>query len=118
MSQNGVLPVTVENLGFDWKAPSSTRSDHENFIASIDWSATAVGPPLGWPAQLREAVDFVLADPTPAAVMWGEDLTVRDHFRSAQVIYDCQPNVLLPSIAIMTTKTTYSNGLTTTDDLQ
>jgi hypothetical protein len=28
---------------------------------------------------LRDCVDFVLADTTPAAVMWGEDLTVRDH---------------------------------------
>jgi len=78
MSQNGVLPVTVPHLGFDWKAPPSTRTDHENFIHSIDWSATAIGPPSEWPAQLKESVDFVLADPTPAAVMWGEDLTVRD----------------------------------------
>jgi hypothetical protein len=81
MSQNGLLPgATIPSLGFDWKAPFSERSDHENLIHSIDWSGTAVGPPSEWPVQLREAVDFVLADPTPAAVMWGEDLTVRDHF--------------------------------------
>lgn len=79
MSSNGLLPDTVLTLGFDWTAQSSTRSHHENFIQSIDWSATAVGPPAKWPAQLRETVDFVLADPNPAAVMWGDDLTVRNH---------------------------------------
>jgi hypothetical protein len=76
MSQNGVRPAKVPHLGFNWDAPPSKRSAHENFIHSTDWSATALGPPSKWPAQLREAVDFALADPTPAAVMWGEDLTV------------------------------------------
>lgn len=76
MSHYGVLPVTVPHLGFDWEGLPASRSPHENLIQSVDWRATTVGPPSKWPAQLKEAVDFVLADPNPAAVMWGDDLTV------------------------------------------
>lgn len=77
MSNNGFPPGTVPRLGFDWgEPPTSPSPPHENFIRSVDWSATSVGPPSKWPAQLKESVDFVLGDPTPAAVMWGDDLTV------------------------------------------
>lgn len=50
--------------------------DHAKFLANVDWAATSVGDPLTWPDQLCQAVDFVLVDPTPAAVMWGDRLTV------------------------------------------
>jgi hypothetical protein len=116
MSQNGILPVTVPHLGFDWKASSSTSSTHENFIRSIDWTTTAVGPPSGWPAQLKEAVDFVLADPTPAAVMWGKDLTVRDHLYTLYLKATiCNLNVLLLKMHI---SSTCLDNLTRADDIQ
>lgn len=65
------------SLGMDWHCPpEQLSSDHARFIRSVDWAATALGPPEKWPSQLHETVDLILADPTPAAVMWGDRLTM------------------------------------------
>jgi hypothetical protein len=64
-------------LGMDWESDSSTLPAHFKFIRSVDWSSSKIGLPEQWPEQLHQCVDFVLADPTPASVMWGDDLTVR-----------------------------------------
>lgn len=69
-------PGAVPTLGLDWKSPISSLSPHDAFIRSIDWGATELGPPESWPPQLHRLVDFVLADPVPAAVMWGDNLTM------------------------------------------
>lgn len=58
------------------KVFNARTPEHAKFLSSVDWVATSVGDPTTWPDQLSQAVDFVLVDPTPAAVMWGDRLTV------------------------------------------
>lgn len=65
-------------LGLQWDVDPSTLSEHAQFIRSVDWASSALGDPSQWPPQLRESIDFMMADPTPGAVMWGEDLTVKN----------------------------------------
>ncbi|KAF2424210.1 hypothetical protein EJ08DRAFT_595273 [Tothia fuscella] len=66
------------HLGLNWDedVDPSSLSEHERFIRSVDWASSSIGPPSTWPAQLHQSIDFMLADPTPAALMWGEDLTM------------------------------------------
>jgi PAS domain S-box-containing protein len=49
---------------------------HAQFIRSVDWSATAIGAPETWPAQLHQTLDLIILDPTPSAIMWGDSLTM------------------------------------------
>ncbi|KAF1980835.1 hypothetical protein K402DRAFT_365819 [Aulographum hederae CBS 113979] len=51
-------------------------TEHVRFVYEFDWSSTPLGPLNSWPAKLRHAVELVLANPHPAAVLWGDDLTV------------------------------------------
>jgi hypothetical protein len=68
----------MEVLGMNWDADAdqSLFSGHIRFVRGIDWESSLLGAPSKWPAQLHQFVDFVLADPTPATVMWGDDLAV------------------------------------------
>lgn len=68
-----VVPTT---FGMDWKSPPKTLPPHARFIRSINWAATALGPPETWPNQLHQMLDLILADPTPSAIMWGENHTM------------------------------------------
>jgi PAS domain S-box-containing protein len=40
----------------------------------VDWAATPVGAPEGWPAGLRAAVDMVMGSRFPMVVLWGPEL--------------------------------------------
>ncbi|WP_426197274.1 ATP-binding protein [Massilia sp. DWR3-1-1] len=42
-------------------------------IRAIDWSATALGPPQGWPQSLRTSVSLCLSSTFPILVAWGPD---------------------------------------------
>ncbi len=63
-------------LGIDWVSPLSELSEHVRFIRNIIWKSTPLGPPETWPQQLHQMVDLMMGDPTPAAVMWGDELTM------------------------------------------
>jgi len=41
-------------------------------IAQHDWSATAIGPIEGWPTSLMHTVAFMLPNPVPMVLLWGE----------------------------------------------
>src|SRR5687767_13858614 len=43
-------------------------------VASLDWSATPLGPRQHWPAELRIAVDICLASRFPMFIWWGPQL--------------------------------------------
>ncbi|WP_343525698.1 PAS domain-containing protein [Sphingomonas sp.] len=43
-------------------------------IAALDWSATALGAPEGWPAALKCQLATMLACPVPMYMAWGPDL--------------------------------------------
>lgn len=60
----------------DWTSPLLELPEHVRFIRSIEWDATSLGPLQQWPQQLLQMIDLMMADPTPAAVMWGNDLTM------------------------------------------
>jgi len=63
-------------FGMDWESDPSTLSEHARFIRSVDWESSVLGSPSQWPQQLLHLIDLVLIDPTPSAIMWGDDLTV------------------------------------------
>src|ERR1700761_5128111 len=41
------------------------------FIATFDWSNTAVGPIETWPTSLKSMVSMIVELPTPAIIFWG-----------------------------------------------
>ncbi|CAA0094249.1 Sensor histidine kinase TmoS [Mycolicibacterium vanbaalenii] len=43
--------------------------------AQVDWAATALGPPQGWPQSLQTAVSILLSSRFPMWMAWGPDLT-------------------------------------------
>lgn len=59
-----------------WTAKTSGISTHDQFILKTDWAATPLGPPNLWPSQLCLMINLVMKDPNPAAVIWGDDLTM------------------------------------------
>ncbi|WP_426502190.1 SpoIIE family protein phosphatase [Dactylosporangium sp. McL0621] len=44
-------------------------------LAAVDWAATPLGPPGGWPQSLRTAVSILLASRFPMWMAWGPRLT-------------------------------------------
>ncbi|MES9538515.1 MULTISPECIES: SpoIIE family protein phosphatase [unclassified Actinomadura] len=44
-------------------------------LAAVDWAATPLGPPGGWPQNLRTAVDILLSSRFPMWMAWGPELT-------------------------------------------
>jgi hypothetical protein len=98
----------LPTLGMDWESDPSTLPNHIKFMRSVDWKSSEIGLPEQWPEQLHHCVDFVLADPTPASIMWGHDLTVRSSSLSVSSS-TCSFHSLIPSTIIL---------LTATDDIQ
>ncbi|PNY79434.1 sensor histidine kinase [Deinococcus koreensis] len=49
-------------------------SELAGLMRGLDWSATALGPPAGWPVSLRTMVGVVLGSPWPMIVLWGREL--------------------------------------------
>jgi signal transduction histidine kinase/DNA-binding response OmpR family regulator len=52
----------------------SGLGDSLSHLRSRDWSATALGPVSGWPAELQAAVRTVLSSRLPMMIWWGPDL--------------------------------------------
>ena len=44
-------------------------------LAAVDWAATALGPPDGWPQSLRTALGILLTSRFSMWMAWGEELT-------------------------------------------
>ncbi|MFA1546910.1 SpoIIE family protein phosphatase [Actinomadura chokoriensis] len=44
-------------------------------LAAVDWSATPLGPPAGWPQSLRTAVSILLSSRFSMWMAWGPELT-------------------------------------------
>ncbi|MCX4751046.1 SpoIIE family protein phosphatase [Kitasatospora sp. NBC_01287] len=51
--------------------------DHEvgRDLARVEWAATPLGVPSGWPQSLRTAVSILLSSRFPMWMAWGEELT-------------------------------------------
>lgn len=44
-------------------------------IRERDWTGHSLGPPEGWPAELRASLSLVLNSPESMILAWGPDLT-------------------------------------------
>jgi PAS domain S-box-containing protein len=49
------------------------RGDAADAVRATDWSATPIGPPEGWPVELRAAVEMALGSRLPMGVLWGPE---------------------------------------------
>ncbi|NMO93814.1 SpoIIE family protein phosphatase [Actinomycetospora sp. TBRC 11914] len=54
-------------------------------MAAVDWAATPLGPPSGWPTALRDVVRVVLTSRFAMWMAWGPELTMfyNDAYRAA-----------------------------------
>ncbi|KAF2704014.1 aerobic respiration control sensor protein arcB [Pleomassaria siparia CBS 279.74] len=62
----------------DWtvKNPKGVLPDHLEFARSINWAGTPLGPMEDWSVSFRQVANLVMRNPFPAALFWGEDLTM------------------------------------------
>jgi hypothetical protein len=62
----------------DWtvKSPEGELSPHAIFARSVDWSSTPLGDMSIWSREFRQIACLLMANPHPAALFWGEELTV------------------------------------------
>lgn len=62
----------------DWTAPEpqGRLSTHLEYVRSVDWSATSLGPMDQWSPEFRQIANLVMTYPHPAALFWGCKLTV------------------------------------------
>ena len=62
----------------DWTAHKikGVLTPHTQFARSIDWASTPLGPMTSWSAEFREIANLLMRNPHPAALFWGEELTM------------------------------------------
>ena len=68
--------------------------DMRTLIATKDWSKNALGDPRSWPLTLRILVDTILAQQTPAIILWGAGLTQIYNDAFAQTLGNRHPDAL------------------------
>ncbi len=61
---------SVKNDDLSWLAGGGEMGA---LIRGMDWSATPLGPPQGWPQSLRTSVSLCLSSTFPILVAWGPD---------------------------------------------
>ncbi|WP_337062257.1 SpoIIE family protein phosphatase [Kineococcus sp. G2] len=61
---------------------------------AVDWAATPVGDPAGWPRPLRQALELALGTRFPALVCWGPDLVMLYNQPYADMVEDKHPAAL------------------------
>ena len=72
--------MAAEDAGYERCAVNDSpafRADHEvgSDLAQVDWAATPLGPPSGWPQSLQTAVSILLSSRFSMWMAWGPDLT-------------------------------------------
>lgn len=77
-SGSSVTLATPDNAVPDWTVPNltGTISEHVAFARTIDWARTPLGSMESWSAQFREVLNLLMRNPHPAALFWGEELTM------------------------------------------
>lgn len=80
--QPSAVPVSQANAAIrprlDWtrNPPPANLSPFQEFTRNVDWERSPLGPMDAWPDQLRQTVLLIMADPNPAVVYWGDDMTI------------------------------------------
>jgi PAS domain S-box-containing protein len=62
--------------------------------ARVDWSATSLGSPAGWPQSLRSSIGLMAANGTAMCLVWGQDLTFLYNEAYAEVLGSRHPHAL------------------------
>lgn len=77
-SNRSIQLSTPEKAIPDWtvKKLSSAPPPYLRFIRSIDWGATPLGAMETWSKEFRQVANLVMGNPHPAALFWGNDLTM------------------------------------------
>jgi PAS domain S-box-containing protein len=77
-SASSIQLSTPEKAIPDWtaKKPASTLTPYLNFARSIDWGATPLGDIDSWSKEFRQVANLVMNNPHPAALFWGNELTM------------------------------------------
>jgi len=62
----------------DWTIPHPVGelSPHISFARSIDWASTSLGDMNTWSKEFRQVANLLMRNPHPAALFWGDELTV------------------------------------------
>ncbi len=62
----------------DWTVarPQGELSPHIILARSIDWAATPLGDMSTWSREFRQIACLLMANPHPAALFWGDELTM------------------------------------------
>lgn len=77
-----------------WWERAAQRSPIGEALLAVDWSATGLGPPASWPAQLRTAVEICLTTRFPMLVCWGPELRMIYNDGYREMIGDKHPGAL------------------------
>jgi hypothetical protein len=77
-SSNSITLSSPEDGVPDWtaKQPSGILTEHVKFARSVNWAATPLGPMSCWSPEFREISNLLMKNPHPAALFWGEELTM------------------------------------------
>ena len=59
-----------------WFTAVTAGSPCGDAARDVDWAATPLGDPVGWPAPLRQAVELCFSTRFPVLVTWGDDLVM------------------------------------------
>ncbi|KAF2447736.1 aerobic respiration control sensor protein arcB [Karstenula rhodostoma CBS 690.94] len=70
--------ASPENGVPDWTAakPQGVLTEHMMFARNVDWITTPLGSMDTWSVEFREVANLLMKNPHPAALFWGEELTV------------------------------------------
>jgi len=62
----------------DWTVPEpkGVLSPHLQYARSVNWATTPLGPMDQWSPEFRQAANLCMANPHPAALFWGSELTM------------------------------------------
>lgn len=77
-SSSSIKLASPDNTVPDWTVPNpiGILPDHIAFARKVDWASTPLGPMNKWSVQFREVVNLLMRNPHPAALFWGEELTM------------------------------------------
>ncbi|WP_432536678.1 SpoIIE family protein phosphatase [Kineococcus arenarius] len=76
------------------RLPFAEASGLREAYEAVDWAATPVGDPAGWPRPLRQALELALGTRFPALVCWGPDLVMLYNQPYADMVEGKHPGAL------------------------
>jgi hypothetical protein len=77
-SKTSLVLATPEKAVPDWTSatPRGILNEQQALARKVNWAATPLGPMESWSSEFRQVANLVLANPHPAALFWGSDLTM------------------------------------------